>query len=337
MYPPLVSVNMVVYNGERFITNAIQSIIDQTYQNFELVIVEDGSTDDTLNLINAFRDPRIRLIINETNQGVVNARNAAVRKSQGDFVAILDSDDISLPNRLEMQTKFLTENPDYGLIGSKAELINVDGKSLNKTQSLSLSANETKVYLLFKNCFTHSTVMYKREVLSRFMFNKEVPSSEDYDLIVKIASVMKVRNLDDVLSKYRVHDKNISKKDGVIEKNQRKIVYNQLVSLGIMPTRKEIEIHLDLTKKFKHLNIDKMLIIAEWLDKLLIANKESKRFPEQTIYDKLSDHWFNIFNNSYNRNLKLYRQYIKSPILAESSKTAFDHFKFFIKCLINLQ
>jgi len=144
---PLVSVNMVVFNGERFIGEAIQSILDQTYTHFELVIMDDGSTDNTNIIVNSFSDPRIQFITSEKNNGIVHARNTALDISKGDYIAILDADDISLPARLEVEVSFLESNPEFGLVGGRAELIDENGEGLNKLQSLSLTS-EARLLLI---------------------------------------------------------------------------------------------------------------------------------------------------------------------------------------------
>ena len=125
---PLISINMVVFNGSKFILEAIQSILNQSYVNFELIIVNDGSVDSTAAVINSFSDSRIRVITLEKNTGVVNARNTALKASKGDYIAILDADDISFSNRLEVEVRFLESNPEFGLVGGRAEMIDENGE-----------------------------------------------------------------------------------------------------------------------------------------------------------------------------------------------------------------
>jgi len=332
---PLVSVNMVVFNGERFIGEAIQSILDQTYTHFELIIMDDGSTDNTNIIVNSFSDPRIQFITSEKNNGIVHARNTALDISKGDYIAILDADDISLPDRLEVEVSFLESNPEFGLVGGRAELIDENGEGLNKLQSLSLTSEATQVHLLFKNCFTHSTVMYRRKELTKYNFNANVPGSEDYDVIVKIGSQTKIKNLPDIVSKYRVHDNNISKKSKVIEKNNSQIISDQLHLLGLNPSKKELKIHFQLTKKTEHDNFQRLSDTATWLDSLFISNQTKEIYPEPEFYNRVAGYWFNIFNNVEMHNLELFGKYIKSPILKHSNRQIINHFKYFIKCLIH--
>ena len=335
MNNPLVSVNMVVYNGGQFISDAIQSILNQTYSNFELIIVDDGSTDKTLVEIRNFIDPRIKLIKHKKNHGVVIARNTALKASEGVYIAILDADDISPPNRLEIELRFLEENPEFGLIGGLAELIDRNGEKKNRIQSLSLSPEETKVYLLFKNCFTHSTVMYKKELLKNFMFDKKLSTSEDYDVIVKISSDYKTKNLDKVLAQYRLHNNNITRSTELINRNNRKIIIHQLSQLGIEVNNKDINIHLLLAKQLQHFDLQLILDMVDWLDRLNVANKKENYFPKEAFYSRISGYWFNLMNNTEVYNYKLIQKYFNSPIRKNSDKSTIDGIKFIIKCILS--
>jgi len=324
---------MVVYNGERFISKAIQSILSQTYSNFEFIIVEDGSIDRTLEKVRVFKDPRIKLIIHENNKGVVVARNTALKASTGSYIAILDADDISLHDRLEIQVKFLEKNPDFGLIGGRAEVIGDDGVKLNRIQSLSLPPEETRVYLLFKNCFTHSSVMYRKKILENIEFNPDFKVGEDYEIIVKIASQVKIKNLLNIVSQYRVHNKNISKEKKLLEENNQKIISHQLSQLGIDVNEKNMNIHLQLRKMSKHTDLQLILDMVDWLDKLFTANQKMNIYPEIAFYNRLAGYWFNLMGNPYQYNIKLLQPYVKSPILRSSNRKLIDHLKFTVKCL----
>lgn len=113
---------MPVFNGGKFIRESIESVLSQTFTDFELIIVDDGSTDNTIDIIRSFEDKRIRLLLNESNRGIGYTRNKALENSKGKYVAVLDSDDIAYPTRLEKQVHFLENNSDYAAIGSGADV-----------------------------------------------------------------------------------------------------------------------------------------------------------------------------------------------------------------------
>jgi len=336
MIKPLISVNMVVHNGEKFIFESINSILNQTFINFELIIINDGSTDKTKEIISSFKDPRIISKNNEKNNGIVYSRNMAAKLSLGKYIAIQDADDISLPNRLELELEFLNNNPDFGLVGSFAELIDASGKSLNKIQSKYLSFQNIKINLLFKNCFTHSSILYRKDILIKYLFSSNFENyCEDYDMIVKVSNKMKVFNINKVLIKYRIHGKNISLNNKNIQKNNRKIISNQLKNLDIDPSKRELDIHLNLSKKIVHENLELLIDSLYWLEKLFIYNKKNNIYSQDEFYEKISDLWFNLVNNPKVFSIKLIAPYYKSSILKFSNIKLKDKLRFILKCLVS--
>ena len=331
---PLVSVNMVSYNSEKYIGKSIQSILNQTYKNFELIIVNDGSNDNTLTEINNFSDSRIKVINNNKNLGIPYARNIAINASIGKYIAIQDSDDVSLENRLRVQVSFLENNLDFGLIGSKTEMIDSNDKRLNRIQSLELSENETKVMLFFKNCFTHSSVMYRKNNLKKVMFNHNFKITQDYDAIIKISRESKVKNCGEVLVQYRHHANSISNNNLEKKEEENIIIGLGLIKLGIKNSAKNIFYHSKL--KIRDLHKDMRIVFEQLalLEKYLLGNKRFKIFPEPEFSDRLVRYWNNIMNNSCQYSLKLLVVYINSPFLFLTRKSFKGHLVFIYRCII---
>lgn len=208
----LVSVVMPVFNGERYVCEAIQSVLDQTYTNFEFIIVNDGSTDNSERLIRAFQDERIKVINNPINLGLVKTLNLAISHCRGDFIARLDSDDICSPDRLEKQLNKFSENSALDVIGSTAMIIDSCGehKGLFKVPE-----EHTDIHLgmLFNNQIIHPTVMIRRDSILKYMpniYDVKDQHVEDYGLWVKMLSKHQFLNIQEPLIKYRVHDTKIS-------------------------------------------------------------------------------------------------------------------------------
>jgi glycosyltransferase involved in cell wall biosynthesis len=202
---PKVSVIMAVYNGERFVREAIDSILAQTFGDFELIIVDDGSADGTLQILASYGDPRLRVLRNASNIGQARARNRALAIAQGELIAIQDADDVSLPERLGTQVSFLDAQPEVGVLGSSWRAIDVDGNDLGSIQVLAGSL-EIGWRLLFTNCLCHSTVMYRRALISEigaYPEDQEFRFSEDYHLWCRAAKVTKIFALPTPLVKYR--------------------------------------------------------------------------------------------------------------------------------------
>ena len=326
---------MVAYNSDKYINEAINSILSQTFTDFELIIVNDGSTDKTKNVILSINDSRIKYYENPNNIGQNISRNIALKYSIGKYIAVMDADDISYDNRLEKQIKFMEEHEDYGLIGSLAGVIDHTGKSLGISQSKCFPPNETMVYLLFRNCFTHSSILFRKEILKKVGINKNLLLAADYEIIVKVSRFMKVGNINEELVKYRRHDNselylNKDKKD----KYDQSILIKQINELGLNPSEAELNIHHSIYKKFVH-SVDKdYYCTLNWLDQLFNANRKMKIFPESVFYKRISGYWFNLMNNPAQYKLKLLQPYFSSPILKSSNRTIKDHLKFIIKCML---
>ena len=206
MANPKISVIMSVYNGERYLREAIDSILNQTFADFEFIIVNDGSTDSSPEIIRSYDDERIRVINNETNIGLTKSLNKAITEARGEYIARQDADDISLPNRFEEQTMYFKHYPETALLGTSKYVIDEDGKILGKRVS---PANPSKS-LLKANVLTHGSVMFKKAIVDELGgYNEILRYSQDYELWLRIAKHYEVRNLKQVLYKSRHHSENV--------------------------------------------------------------------------------------------------------------------------------
>lgn len=203
--PPRVSVVMAVYNGERYLSKAIQSILDQSYSNFEFIIVDDGSTDRTLEIIRSFLDPRILLIINEKNRGLAASLNIGISESRGEFIARMDCDDISLDNRLDIQVEFLDSNPDIAIVGSWCIYMDDQGIPMG-TYRYPTRPNVLLWMMHFRNQLAHPSVMARRTFFSQFQYNEHCIAAQDYELWARAAGYVKYSSIPQYLLHYRIHE-----------------------------------------------------------------------------------------------------------------------------------
>lgn len=208
---PRISVIMSVYNGEKYLREAIESILSQTFTNFEFIIVNDASVDSSLEIIRSYQDERIRTINNEKNIGLTKSLNKAIREARGEYIARQDADDISLPNRFEEQIKYFDKHPEVALLGTSADKIDEQGKVLLKVIVTTKPGRS-----LFKgNQFNHGSTMFKRGAVDRLRgYNELFKYCQDYELWLRIANCYEVRNLKQVLYKLRFHDEAIRFKHG---------------------------------------------------------------------------------------------------------------------------
>ena len=208
---PLVSVLLPAYNAENYISGAISSILSQTYNNFELIIVNDGSIDSTLKVISSHDDSRIKLISLEKNQGIVDCLNLAISNANGKYLARMDCDDIAMANRFDLQVKFLESHPEYVVCGSSIIIFNS-----NENQCIVPYPQNHKEILtslkLHERSMCHPTVMLRSSTLKshRITYNNKYPHAEDYHLWNQLAAVGKMHNINKPLLRYRHHGAQIS-------------------------------------------------------------------------------------------------------------------------------
>lgn len=201
-----VTVILPVFNMSKYVGDAIQSILHQSYSDFEFIIVDDASTDATLNQIHLWEDKRIKVIRNEGNIGNYQSRNKALSIAKGKYIAVMDADDIALPDRLEKQVAYLENNSDVLAVGSDFVFTAGDVK-----KDIPLTYEAIKLALLEKNCFLHPSLMIRRDVIQQIGgYNEKYIYSSDYDLVCRLALKGKMENLQDKLMIYRWHESQIS-------------------------------------------------------------------------------------------------------------------------------
>ena len=207
---PKVSVVMSAYNEEQNISSAIESILCQTFADFEFVIVNDGSTDKTIDVIKSFNDKRIRIIENRENQGLTECLNKGVQCSNGNFIARMDADDISHPTRLANQLAFMQCNPNVAVAGSWAYVIDKDSGSRRECKP-PVHHHDITMTIQKDNPFVHSSLLFRREAGDLVGWYSLNGPAQDYDLLIRIAERFEVANLPTFLVT-RYEDRNLRKK-----------------------------------------------------------------------------------------------------------------------------
>lgn len=221
MKAPMVTVLMPVYNGALHLCEAIDSILSQTMKDFEFLIVDDGSTDNSSSIIKSYNDNRINFIKNSNNLGLVYSLNRGISLASGEYIARMDADDISLPKRLELQIKAIQEN-NVDICGSWFQYHGQHDKRIIRHPENDVNI---KIKLLFEVPFAHPTVVMKKKVARDLGYLSEWDKVEDYDLWVRaVKNNYKMMNVQEVLLKYRVHNNQVSEKHSREQHEKLKII-----------------------------------------------------------------------------------------------------------------
>lgn len=210
---PKITVLMAVYNGQKYLGQAIESVLSQTFSNFEFFVINDASTDESLKIIQSYNDPRIKIINNDQNLGLTKSLNIGLRQALGKYVARQDADDISLPKRLEKQYKYLESNPEVVLIGSWAEVIDETGKIIGYKKK-AIDPDVIKFDIIIANPILHSSIFFRREeILQSGGYNENYKFAQDFELYCRLIKKYKIINFPEILIQFRLHPQSIWGKD----------------------------------------------------------------------------------------------------------------------------
>jgi len=229
---------MPVYNGEKFLKEAIESILYQTYTDFEFLIINDGSTDKSEEIILGFNDSRIRYVKNDENIKLIKTLNKGINLANGQFLVRMDSDDISFPNRIERQVNFMRNNIDVVVAGSWFQCV---GNNSNIIQ-YSTQHNAIVTEFLYKCSICHPSTIWRLENINTLIFNTDFDHAEDYEFWIQCMNKGKLANIPEVLLKYRTHDMNVSSQYSEIQNtNSKSIRKNLFLKIGVEISPEELE------------------------------------------------------------------------------------------------
>jgi len=298
---PAVTVLMTAYNAEAYLVEAVESILAQTFTDFEFLIIDDASTDKTLDILKEYarQDARIRLFRNEQNMKIAASLNKGLALAAAPLIARMDADDVSFPNRLEKQFAFMQEHSDITVCGTALSIY--DAPDEIWTPPTEHGAIRAK--LLFGSCVWHPTTMYRKEVISIYAggYDPSLPPAEDYDLWARLSMKSSVRfaNLPEILFRYRIYRvADEYKKYSELKQQMANLVRRKLLrNIGLLPTDKEFSAHFDLamgrTLSNKIFRFSDMWACKKWLSKLYTAaiNAEELVYERETLKSEMKSRW----------------------------------------------
>lgn len=281
-----ISIIMPCYNSERYIEDSISSMLLQSFADFEMIIVNDGSIDNTTRIVENFKDSRIISIQNTTNSGNYFARNLGMCRARGKYICIMDSDDISLESRLEVQYNYLEDHPKVGLIGCNADIIDEDGFTIGSMKNPE-NGKELEIGLLANNRLIHPTLFFRRSLIQKYdlFYDTRYNFASDYDFTIRCSRLLRIGNLPNSLIKYRRHSAQISTaRKSEQSKYADLIRIGQLERFGIEYSESEKNIHLRLMR-LERIETSEKPNAERWLNKLLVANYKNKCYHRSLLFE----------------------------------------------------
>ena len=276
-----VSIIMPVHNGEKYIHQSIDSILNQTLKTFELLIIDDNSIDKSMEIAKSFIDKRIR-IIKTSGKGISQALNKGLAIAKSPFIARMDCDDICEPDRLQKQVEFMIKTPDKDIIGSQVTVVDSDGYYVKTREvNISLFLGETSI--------SHPTMMMRTNFLNehKLQYNSKCDLAEDYDLLCRASFLTKFENMNQSLLKYRIHNNSVSQMHFNKQRHiARRILRNHLYKMGVPFSEEELLCHfqfaLPLNEKIK------LQDLLNWSEKLIIMNQKNGWFENKTFSNHIT-------------------------------------------------
>lgn len=316
----LISVVLPVYNGEKYLFDAIKSILTQSFKNFELIVINDGSTDESYQIAKGFEeaDSRVKIISRE-NKGLVKSLNEGISCSVGKYIVRMDADDISFPNRLQTLYEYMEKNLDVSVCGSS---VLVFGDNI-KDYAWRLKAGNEKIKskLLFSTTLVHPSVIIRSAFIkeNKLFYNEKYKNIEDYKMWVDVLDAGLIHNIGDVLLKYRYHDQSVTRIADLEKFGQRyeltKDIFTQLLTkLGLNNTEEENKIHYILGDNIRIINNDiDFNAVFSYGVKLILANKkvgfiESNMLKQSIAKRIISAFYLKVRNKNYSFLNSLFRK-----------------------------
>lgn len=342
MNQPLVSILIPCYNVEEYVEESLSSILNQTYSNLEIIAINDCSTDNTGEILNyiATKDKRVKVITNDVNLKLINTLNKGIEFCNGEYIARMDADDISLPTRIEKEVLFLEKNKDHDIVSTQFYAFrseNPSRRDLNHSPTLD---KELRAYLLFRSGICHPAVMMRKRMFTELemKFESEYLHVEDYAFWSEAVYKTKLANLSEPLLLYRVHKHQISSLHEDLQTENKKKVYKiHCRHLGLPVDDDYIDVYASVAEcvpahsSFSYLDKCEAFMLS------LVKLNEEKPFCDTVYLQKLlSLYWLRLCANS-RLGLKVISYMKRSPLYIKENYTSKDFAIFYTKCTFRLK
>ncbi|MEH7180547.1 glycosyltransferase family 2 protein [Neobacillus vireti] len=333
---PLVSVIMPVYNGESYLKDAINSILNQSFQDLELLIIDDCSSDRSVDIINSYDDPRVKHLGNKENMGQSKSRNLAISKARGRYIALMDADDISLHNRIESQVKYLEKNKDISILGTNIKFI---GSREIENKHVYERHEEIACKFLFGSPLVHPSVMIRKSDIDRhnLKYDEQFLYAQDYNLWVSAwEKGLKFSCTNEILLHYRVHDKQVSiknfSKQSYYANEIRKKIFSKL---RLNLTEEEMKLfNLICLNGLTEYSVDDLILFEKILLNIINSNKKVSVLNQDILELICVDYFKSACNKSLRQLNRSGRYFWRSEIKDLYKNNHFVKFKMLLASLV---
>ncbi len=331
---PKISVLMAVHNGTPYLSEALESIFTQTFKDFEFIVVDDDSSDGSMQLLRGIRDTRLRLIANKRQLGLSRSLNKGLAIAKGKYIARMDADDISLPKRLAAQYSFLETHSNIDVLGTWTKTL---GLRSDRVWRYPTDDAEIRAELLFNSVLVHSTIMLRRSTFAKYKFRYDtnVTRAQDYELWVRTSNHLRFANLGTVLHRYRTHDQQVGEQHGAEQRAvAARVRVRQIVALGLQPNKAELRVHNAISQWHFPSSRAGLLATERWLLEIGAANQRWTRYDQVTLDKVLERRWWAACRAAVNLGRLVWDLYKNSTLAKKGKRSSVDKVIFWSKALL---
>lgn len=300
---PKISIILPVYNAKLYLQATLDSLYRQTFTDFEILAINDGSSDTSTEILSQQSDSRLRVLNNDGNQGLAFSLNRALSEARGEYIARMDSDDLSHPDRLQKQLTFMALHPEVDICGSSIELVDEVGH-IYRQVDYPLTDEAIKATMIFRSPLVHPSVMFRRALLNnKNLYYRDI-AGEDYDLWSRLLPNITFANCPEYLLAYRAgvgrgsHEVKLE-----TQEESKKVQIKLLTSYFFEPSADEAYLHHDLFRYPETYNQENINHYYHWLLKLQKTNRQKKVFANKIFRQTLAEQWFSLIKLYGNREL----------------------------------
>lgn len=317
MKAPRVTVLMPVFNAGIYLDSAIESILSQSFADFEFLVINDGSRDDTGKQLSRYQDPRLRVVTNPTNMGLVYSLNWGITLARGEYIARMDGDDLSMPERLATQVAYMDSRPEVGICGSRVRIME---SSPPEIWSYPEDHEAITCRHLFVSALAHPSVIMRRSIFlsHHLLYRPEQANAEDYAFWCECSRHTRLGNVPEVLLEYRLPAQrpNLAEYRRKQQEVSDRVRLSELSQLDIAALPEELSLHRDISLSRHHGTLEYLKASREWLEKILVANQEKQIFAQEYLVSELGRRWLEICRHASHLGWSTWQTYRSCPLSA---------------------